>query len=149
MSAMVSVDIELRNKDAVIAAMRELKYEMETAEGNALRMFDRDAAKSGTLVEVRAHYEKNGLYSDIGFCRQDDGRLEMLISDVDQGNMCGRFGLQPRRYTDPLRLESMDRFSQLYGKHNTLLAAQLNGWNSNVQVEADGEIVIRLDRFVA
>ncbi len=150
MSAMVSVDIELRNKEAVIAAMEELNYKLSAGEGNVFPLFDRDRSKGGLLVEVVADHSKNGgLYSDIGFRRLEDGRLEMLISDVDQAQMRERFGLHGCSYTSPQRLESMDRFNQLYGKHNTLITAQLNGWNSNVSVEEDGELVIRLDRFVA
>lgn len=149
MSALVTVAVEFKDRNAVIAALKELGYtDIQVDETGKLPIYDREKGKNSSkdTAEVRVPYEVNNGYSDIGFVREPEGDLRLVITDVDQSHMCRRAGLPCDSYKDKRRTASMGKLKQLYGKHLTLAEATAGQWNTNV-VEEDGDIRIQMSRY--
>lgn len=150
MSALVTVDVEFKNRDAVIAALTELGYHsIKVDVDGKIPIYDREKDRINTAwgkAEVLVPHAPNGGYSDIGFVRQEGGDLRLVVTDVDQHHMCQRADLPCDSYKDPRRTASMGRLKQLYGKHATLAEAVAGSWNHTV-VEEDGDIRIQLSRY--
>lgn len=145
MSALVTVEIEFDKRTAVTAALEEMGYKVQVSETGNLTIRGESGVFT-TKAEVLAQKGTAGqrkMYSDLGFERNESGKLKMIVSDVDQYWMghpqaAGYYG-------DKTAGEA--RLKQLYGKHVVLEQAKIGRWNTKVE-EKNDEIRVQLRRYV-
>ena len=146
MSALVTVDIEFDKREAVVAALEEMGYKVQSSDQGSLTVHGESGVftKKAEVLAAKSAPGQRRMYSDIGFDRTSNGKLRMIISDVDQHWMANP---ESTTYYGGNTKRGEDRLKQLYGKHAVLQQAQANRWNTAVS-ESDGDVVIQMRRFV-
>jgi hypothetical protein len=148
MSALVTVDIEFDKREAVVAALEEMGYKVQSSDPGELTVRGEGGVftKKAEVLAAKGAPGQHKMYSDIGFDRNKSGKLRMIISDVDQywmANPAANTHYGPAGAAK----DGENRLKQLYGKHAVLQQAQSGRWNTAV-TESDGDVVIQMRRFV-
>jgi hypothetical protein len=124
MSHYTQIALEIRDRDALVAALAELGLAVVEIHDQPQHLFGYEGDVRPEMAEVIVRREHVGpLANDIGFCKTEGGSYEAVVSEYDQQNGYGH--------------EWRNRLLQRYGRHVAVAKLAKKGFRV-VREEASG-----------
>jgi len=131
MSKYVECNTQIMNEKALIAALHEMGYtDLKVGQNIPLMGYEGRQRKERADVVIPRKYVRAAA-NDIGFKKQADGTFKAIVSEFDMGQ-------------DPKFVQNV---SQLSGLHNSIMAAEQEGWACKRIKNKHGEEVLELERW--
>jgi len=137
MSEYVEATVEIQNLESLRDALVEMGYEVEMGENIYADGYSRKRRKVDLVVRkrsIRAKHKGAHLYGDIGYKKNEDGSITMVVDDMDRSGSLKRIKFE-------------ENATYYTGVHNAMKQAKKRGYRVRRAVNEEGEVVLRFKKF--